>query len=98
MVSPPNKQEGNESQESSSAVHCKGTKTMNRFIEWLIGGSSVTLAVVYTIGHMLIAIVCVMVITGASIELATLDAIVEPIINGVWFYVLHTTWKRFQTK
>ena len=68
----------------------------NNLVKWLIGGSSVTLAVVYTIGHMLIAIVCVMVITGASIELATIDAIVEPLINGVWFYVLHNTWKRFQ--
>ena len=65
-------------------------------VKWLVGGSSLTLAIVYTIGHMLIAIVCVMVITGASIELATIDAIVEPIINGVWFYVLHNTWKRFQ--
>ena len=67
-----------------------------KIVKWLVGGSSLTLAVVYTIGHMLIAIVCVMLITGASIELATLDAIVEPIINGVWFYVLHNTWKRFQ--
>ena len=69
---------------------------MNSFIKWLIGGSSVTLAIIYTVGHMLIAIACVMIITGASIELATIDAIVEPIINGVWFYVLHTTWKKFQ--
>ena len=68
----------------------------NDIIKWLVGGSSVTLAVVYTIGHMLIAIACVMIITGASLELATIDAIVEPIINGVWFYVLHNTWKRFQ--
>ena len=68
----------------------------NRIIKWMLGGSSVTLAVVYTIGHMLIAIACVMIITGASIALATLDAIVEPLINGVWFYVLHETWKRFQ--
>ena len=67
-----------------------------KIVKWLVGGSSLTLAVVYTIGHMLIAIACVMIITGASIELATLDAIVEPIINGVWFYVLHNTWKRFQ--
>tara|TARA_Y100000114_G_C11557892_1_gene230373 strand:- start:226 stop:450 length:225 start_codon:yes stop_codon:yes gene_type:complete len=67
-----------------------------KIVKWLIGGSSLTLAVVYTVGHMLIAIACVMIITGASIELATLDAIVEPIINGVWFYVLHNTWKRFQ--
>ena len=64
-------------------------------LKWIIGGSSITLAIVYTIGHMLIAIACVMVITGASIELATIDAIVEPLINGVWFYVLHETWKRY---
>ena len=68
---------------------------INDIVKWLVGGSSVTLAIVYTIGHMLIAIVCVMVITGASIELATIDAIVEPIINGVWFYVLHETWKSY---
>ena len=68
---------------------------MNSFLKWLIGGSSVTLAVIYTVGHMLIAIACVMIITGASIELATIDAIVEPMINGIWFYVLHETWKRY---
>ena len=68
---------------------------VNDVIKWLLGGSSITLAVIYTIGHMLIAIVCVMTITGASLELATLDAIVEPIINGIWFYVLHETWKKY---
>ena len=67
-----------------------------KIVKWLVGGSSLTLAVVYTVGHMLIAIACVMIITGASLELATIDAIVEPIINGIWFYVLHNTWKRFQ--
>ena len=69
---------------------------INDVVKWMIGGSSLTLAIVYTIGHMLIAIACVMIITGASIELATLDAIVEPLINGVLFYVLHETWKKFQ--
>ena len=64
-------------------------------VKWILGGSSITLAIVYTIGHMLIAIACVMIITGASLELATIDAIVEPMINGVWFYVLHETWKRY---
>tara|TARA_B100001250_G_scaffold405156_1_gene422185 strand:- start:20935 stop:21156 length:222 start_codon:yes stop_codon:yes gene_type:complete len=68
---------------------------INDIVKWLVGGSSVTLAIVYTIGHMIIAIVCVMVITGASLELATIDAIVEPLINGVWFYVLHETWKNY---
>jgi len=69
--------------------------TKDRFIKWMLGGSSVTLAIIYTIGHMLIAIACVMIITGASLELATIDAIVEPLINGVWFYVPHETWKRY---
>ena len=64
-------------------------------VKWILGGSSITLAIVYTIGHMIIAIACVMIITGASIELATIDAIVEPLINGIWFYVLHETWKRY---
>ena len=68
---------------------------VNDVVKWLLGGSGITLAVIYTVGHMIIAIVCVMVITGASLELATLDAIVEPIINGVWFYVLHETWKKY---
>lgn len=69
---------------------------LNDVVKWILGGSSITLAIVYTLGHMMIAITCVMIITGASIQLATIDAIVEPIINGVWFYVLHETWKKFQ--
>ncbi len=69
---------------------------LNDLVAWILGGSSITLAIVYTLGHMLIAIACVMIITGASLELATIDAIVEPLINGVWFYILHETWKKFQ--
>ena len=65
-------------------------------LKTLIGGSSFTLAVIYTVGHILIAIACVVIITGASVELAALDAVIEPIINGVWFYVLHSAWKRFK--
>jgi len=62
----------------------------------LIGGSSLTLAVVYTIGHIVIAMICNNLITGASFELAAVDAIVEPLINGVWFYVLHKGYKKIQ--
>ena len=69
---------------------------MNSILKYLVGGSSITLAIIYTIGHMLIAITCVMLITGASLELATIDAIVEPMINGIWFWILHTTWKKYQ--
>lgn len=62
----------------------------------LIGGSSLTLAIVYTIGHIVIAMICNNLITGASFELAAVDAIVEPIINGVWFFVLHKVWKKYK--
>ena len=49
-------------------------------------------ALIYTCGHILIAITCNRLITNASLELATLDAIIEPVINGVWFFVLDRFW------
>ncbi len=67
-----------------------------RFLKKLVGQSSLTLAVVYTFGHILIAMTCNRLITGAALDLAALDAIVEPIINGVWFYVLHKIWIKLQ--
>ena len=63
----------------------------------IIGGSSVTLAVIYTLGHIAIAMICNSLITGAALELAAVDAIVEPVINGFWFYALHTLWKKHNT-
>lgn len=54
----------------------------------LLGGSTLLRAVVYTIGHIIIAAACNAIITGASLDLAAVDAIVEPIINGVWYYML----------
>lgn len=64
----------------------------------LIGGSSLTLAVTYTVGHIAIAMTCNRIITEAALDLAAIDAIIEPCINGVWFYILHNTWKRLQDK
>lgn len=54
----------------------------------LVGHSSLSRAVIYTIGHIIIAATCNMFITGADLNLAAIDAIVEPIINGMWFYLL----------
>jgi len=62
----------------------------------LIAGSSLGLAVVYTVGHIVIAMFCNRLITGAALELAAVDAIVEPIVNGVWFYILHSAYKKYQ--
>jgi|TARA_Y100000310_G_scaffold89057_2_gene86227 uncharacterized membrane protein len=61
----------------------------------LIKGSSLTLALIYTCGHILIAMTVVTVMTGASLWEAGAVALVEPAINGVWFYVLHRIWKSF---
>jgi len=71
------------------------TKGIFKLLKRLIGESSILLAVIYTIGHIFIATICNWLITGAAMELAAVDAIVEPIINGFWFYALHKFAKRF---
>tara|TARA_B100000579_G_C22212252_1_gene567863 strand:+ start:64 stop:309 length:246 start_codon:yes stop_codon:yes gene_type:complete len=48
--------------------------------------------IIYTIGHFFIAASCVMYFTGASFYLALTDAIVEPILNGFWYYLLDRFW------
>jgi len=51
--------------------------------------SSFGLSIVYTVGHVVIAWACATVIFQANFLLASADAIIEPIINGFWFYLLH---------
>jgi len=55
-------------------------------------GTSLGRAVVYTLGHIIIAATCNWFITGADLLLASIDAIVEPLINGVWYYFLDRMW------
>ena len=55
-------------------------------------GTSIGRAIIYTIGHIVIAMTCNRLITGAEWALAGADAIVEPIINGVWYYFLDRLW------
>ena len=65
-------------------------------IKKLISGSSIGLAVIYTLGHIIIAMTVVSLMTGASLWEAGAVALVEPSINGVWFYILHSTWKKYK--
>ena len=65
-------------------------------VKHIVGYSSATLAVIYTIGHIFIAMACTYLITGATLELAATNAIVEPCINGVWFYILHKIYDSFK--
>ena len=62
----------------------------------LISGSSVTLAIIYTLGHICIAMTVVTLMTGASLWEAGAVALIEPAINGVWFYILHSLWKNYK--
>ena len=62
----------------------------------LLKGNSIVLALIYTSGHIVIAMSVVSVLTGASLWEAGAVALVEPAINGVWFYILHSFWKRLQ--
>ena len=56
------------------------------------------LAVIYTIGHILIAMTCNRLLTGAPLNLAAIDAIVEPVINGFWFYLLFEVFNLYKEK
>ena len=46
-------------------------------------------------GHIVIAMTVVSVMTGASLWEAGAVALIEPSINGLWFYVLHSAWKKY---
>ena len=63
----------------------------------LLKGSSAILALIYTLGHILIAMIVVSTMTGATLWEAGAVALIEPAINGVWFYILHSLWKKYNT-
>ena len=68
------------------------------FLKRIIRRSSLMLALIYTLGHICIAMTVVTLLTGASLWEAGLVALIEPSINGVWFYILHSTWKKLYGK
>ena len=49
-------------------------------------------ALIYTSGHIVIAMTVVSLLTGASLFEAGLVALIEPTINGAWYYVLDKLW------
>ena len=70
---------------------------MTEFTKSIVGifkSNSLALALIYTLGHIFIAMAVVSTMTGASIWEAGAVALIEPAINGVWFYVLHTIWTK----
>ena len=53
---------------------------------------SIVRTIIYTIGHFLIAITCLMLIADVPLHLAVTDAIVEPLANSVWYFILDKWW------
>ena len=58
---------------------------------------SILLAIIFFIGHIIIAMIVVSIITGASLWEAGVVAVVEPAINSIWFYFLHKVWKKLKS-
>ena len=53
---------------------------------------SILRTIVYTIGHFAIAITVLILIADVSFIIALTDAIVEPIANSVWYFILDKWW------
>ncbi len=64
----------------------------NNFIRESKGSLIRTL--IYTIGHFIIAITCLMLISDVSFLIALTDAIVEPLANSIWYFILDKWWTR----
>mgnify|MGYP001201462625 CR=1 FL=1 len=53
---------------------------------------SILRTIIYTIGHFIIAITVLMLVADVTFMIALTDAIVEPIANSVWYFILDKWW------
>ena len=53
---------------------------------------SILRTIIYTIGHFAIAITVLMLIADVPFSIALTDAIVEPLANSVWYFILDKWW------
>ena len=53
---------------------------------------SILRTIIYTIGHFAIAITVLMLVADVSFIIALTDAIVEPLANSVWYFLLDKFW------
>ena len=59
---------------------------------YITNKGSILRTIVYTIGHFAIAITVLMLVADVPFMIALTDAIVEPIANSVWYFVLDKWW------
>lgn len=62
----------------------------------VILGTSLGRALIYTMGHIIISMTVVRLLTDASLFQAGLVALIEPSINGVWYYILDRLWNYYK--
>ena len=53
---------------------------------------SILRTIIYTIGHFAIAISVLVLVADVSFMIALTDAIVEPLANSVWYFILDKWW------
>ena len=53
---------------------------------------SILRTIIYTIGHFAIAITVLLLVADVTFAIALTDAIVEPIANSVWYFILDKWW------
>ena len=53
---------------------------------------SILRTIIYTIGHFAIAITVLMLVADVTFLTALTDAIVEPLANAVWYFILDKWW------
>jgi len=53
---------------------------------------SILRTIIYTIGHFLIAAGTILTLSDVPVIIAMTDAIVEPLLNSVWYFILDKWW------
>ena len=53
---------------------------------------SILRTIVYTLGHFIIAITVLMLVANVSFYIAMTDAILEPLANAIWYFILDKWW------
>ncbi len=53
---------------------------------------SILRTIVYTIGHFVIAIIVLKSVADVTLKEAMTDAIVEPLANAIWYFMLDKFW------
>jgi len=53
---------------------------------------SILRTIIYTIGHFLIAAGTILALSDVPIIIAMTDAILEPLLNSIWYFILDKWW------